>query len=476
MSFSNRSQWVNSYPSPKKSSSKSKPNWMLMGFGLSAIAVISASIGAVLALSLSNTPFRQARLSPEEEAVFNQEETVTYRSLDVPKLSRPVNILVLGVKVLTSDLDDNPYEDLGYHALVNSFEGLSDSMLLLRFDPESDELTILSIPRDTKTLVPGHGITKINAANYHGGPALAAESVSNLLNGVEVDRYIRINVQGIEKLIDALGGVDIFVPQDMKYTDESQHLYIDLKQGQQHLDGEEAVEFLRFRYDSYGDIGRVQRQQSLIRALKEQALSPKTILRFPEVLSVIRSHLDTNLTTNELVALAAFAGQKSRSDFKLLMVPGDFNTPEEGELSYWIPHHQKIRELTAQHFEVESDLYQRRYRHQEATDLKIAVQSNEDNQEQGEEMVKYLQSNGYRRAFLSRRQYTQPLEKTKIVAQQGDNYSAFQIRHDLGIGEVVVESTGVLHSDITIQIADDWTPPDISPDNSPQKGWSNTSY
>lgn len=183
-------------------------------------------------------------------------------------------------------------------------------MLLLRFDPEKDNVVVLSIPRDTKTLIPQRGVTKINEANALGGPALAAESVSNLLDDVSVDRYIRINIQGVEKLIDALGGLNIYVPENMKYTDHSQHLYIDLKQGQQHLDGEKAIQFLRFRYDAYGDIGRVQRQQSFMRALVEQTLSPRTILRMPDILNVVRSHLDTNLTTNELIALAAFAAQK----------------------------------------------------------------------------------------------------------------------------------------------------------------------
>lgn len=457
-------------------SNTSKTNWLLIGFALSAIAVVSATIGAILALSLSNTPFRQASLTPEQEAVFNQEETISYSSLDVPKLSRPVNILVLGVKVLTSDLDVNPYEDVGYHALVNSFEGLSDTMLLLRFDPDKDDLTILSIPRDTKTLVPGYGVTKINEANHRGGPALTAESVSNLLNGVEIDRYVRVNVQGIEKLIDALGGVNVFVPKDMKYTDESQHLYINLKQGQQHLDGNKAVQFLRFRYDAYGDIGRIQRQQTLIRAVKEQALSPKTILKLPDILSVVRSHIDTNLTTNELMALAAFAGQKSRSDFKLLMVPGDFNTPEEGEPSYWLPDADKIEDLMVKHFEVEPTDYARNYRsQQEPKDLRIAVQCHEDNLEEGQKMVRYLQSNGYNHVFLSNSTYTEPLTTTRIVAQQGDNYSAFQIRNDLGLGDVIVESTGVLKSDVTIQVANDWQLPEYNQDNQ-QQSFQTTSY
>ena len=440
---------------------------LLLGFGFSGIAIFSMTIGALLALSFSETPLRQARLTPEEEAVFNNEESVTFESLQIPKLSRPVNILVLGIKVLTVDVPHEKHEDLGYHALVNSFSGLSDSMLLLRFDPNRDYVSVLSIPRDTKTLVPGRGVTKINSANYHGGPALAAEAASNLLNDVTIDRYIRVNVQGIEKLIDALGGVNMYVPQDMKYTDHSQHLYINLKKGQQYLDGDKALQFLRFRYDAYGDIGRVQRQQAFMRTLVEQALSPKTILRLPEILGVVRAHLDTNLSTNELIALTGFVAQKDRSDVKMIMLPGDFNQPAEGELSYWLPHQRKIQQVMAEHFAVESES-QTVSNEFNPRRLRIAVQSREDNKDKAQELVNYLRSNGYRRAYLTPESYSQPLLKTKIIAQQGDNYSAARLRSQLGVGEVIVESTGVLSSDITIQVGKDWYDSPFNPQYEPE--------
>lgn len=447
--------------------------WLLLGLGFSAIAVVSATVGAFLALSVSNTPLRQAKLTPAQEAVFNQEETLTFDNLQIPKLSRPVNILVLGIKVLTSDVPEQSHPDLGYHALVNSFEGLSDSMLLLRFDPEKDYVTVLSIPRDTKTLIPNRGVMKINEANALGGPALAAESVSKLLDDVTIDRYIRINVQGVEKLIDALGGLNIYVPENMKYTDHSQHLYIDLKQGQQHLDGEKAIQFLRFRYDTYGDIGRVQRQQSFMRALVEQTLSPRTILKMPDILNVVRSHLDTNLTTNELIAMAGFAAQKNRTNIKMVMLPGDFNTPAKGELSYWLPNHDKIREIMAQHFDVGSSYFstndQSDYRN-----LKIAVQSSKEDQEIAQNIVRYLRENGYSRAYLSYNFHPQRLPKTKIIAQQGDNYAAAQLRADLGVGEVIVESTGVINSDLTIQVGSDWLDSHANPaENNEQDTHSN---
>jgi LCP family protein required for cell wall assembly len=444
----------------RKPKNKKSANCLWLGFWLSAVAVLSTTAGALLALSLSKSPLSRANLTPEQKAVFSQEETISYSSLQIPELSRPVNILVLGVKVLTSDLNEKPERDLGYHALVNSFHGLADTMLLLRFDPGDDKLTLLSIPRDTKTYIEGHGITKINEANYHGGPALAADTVSNLLEDVNIDRYVRVNVQGIEKLIDAFGGINVYVPKDMKYTDHSQHLYINLKEGQRHLNGNQAIQFLRFRYDGYGDIGRVQRQQMLMRAVVEQALSPRTVVKIPEILSVIHSYLDTNLTVNELMALSAFAGQKSRSDVKMLMLPGDFNQPQEGEPSYWLPNHQGIKEMMSQHFQVGADFYNDyngdNYQNIDATKLKIAIQDSTDNPEAAQAMLKHLQELGYRRAFISQRSYTQPLMNTKIVAQNGDDASAAEVRVDLGLGEVLVESTGILGSDITIQVGQDW--------------------
>ncbi|WP_353772011.1 LCP family protein, partial [Okeania sp. SIO2G5] len=191
--------------------------------GLTGVAITSAAAGALLAVGLASTPLLQNPLSAEEAEVFSQDERIsTGMNFRLPKLTRPVNILVMGIKVLTSDLDDPAYssEDLGYHALVNSFEGLSDTMLMIRFNPEDKQLTVLSLPRDTRALVEDVGYTKLNEANRIGGPATTATAVSDLLDGIGIDRYVRINVQGVEKLIDALGGVTVYVPKDMKYQDD----------------------------------------------------------------------------------------------------------------------------------------------------------------------------------------------------------------------------------------------------------------
>ncbi|MEB3213361.1 MAG: LCP family protein [Leptolyngbyaceae bacterium] len=435
-------------------STRSRWRLPLIVLGLAGVAVVSAATGALLAVSLASTPLLQSRLSPQEAGVFAQDDLAKGQALRLPQLARPVNILVLGIKVLSSDLENPPEEvqDLGYHALVNSFEGLSDTMLLIRFDPDADDLTVLSIPRDTRGYVEDVGVTKLNEANRIGGPALSATAVSELLNDTRIDRYVRINVQGVEKLIDALGGVDVYVPKDMKYTDESQHLYIDLKEGEQTLNGDEAMQFLRYRYDETGDIGRVQRQQTLMRAIQEQTLSPTTLTRIPQIFSVIQSHVDTNLSVEELLALVGFASQMERSDVQMVMLPGDFSTPGQYRLSYWIPQERAVSEMVARYFRhSSSEVGDRR----SSNALRVAIQDSTDNSEAVRRIVRRLNEAGYGNVYIAQ-DWSEPLLETRIIAQGGDVESAAVIQSVLGVGEVRVESTGVLQTDVTVQIGQDW--------------------
>ncbi|MGD1699045.1 LCP family protein [Dapis sp. BLCC M229] len=429
--------------------------WFGLGLGLAGVAMISATAGALLAVSLSSTPLMQQRLSPEEAAVFSQKD-LAKSSMRLPELTRPVNILLLGIKVLTSDLEEYPHDqDLGYHALVNSFKGLSDTMLLVRFDPENQKLTLLSIPRDTRTYVEDRGLTKINAANYYGGPAKSAKAVSELLGGVGIDRYIRVNVQGVEKLIDALGGVKVHVPKDMKYQDDSQHLYINLKEGEQHLNGDQALQFMRFRYDNLGDIGRVQRQQLLMRAFMEQSVNLKTLSRLPKILSVIQSHIDTNLSVEELVALMNFATNIKRPNVQMLMVPGQFSNPEEYKASYWLPDLITLDNMIAKHFDFGYDRWE--VENLDFNYIRVAIQDSTDNWETVDELVRSLNDSGYWNVKVAK-PWSKPLEVTRIIAQKGDIQAAQAVQKSLGFGEVFVESTGYLKSDVTIQLGQDWLP------------------
>ena len=443
---------------PDKPKAKSKtrrlPRLLGLGIALAGVASLSATAGALLAVSLSATPLMQEQLTDEEAEVFSQQEPIsTGGNLRLPRLTRPVNIMILGMKVLTTDVQEVPpeLEDVGYHALVNSFDGLSDTMLLLRFNPQTEQLVVMSIPRDTRTYVRG-SLTKLNEANRYGGPSLAAESVSDLLGGVAIDRYVRINVQGVEKLVDALGGVTVNVPKDMKYQDDSQHLYINLKAGEQTLTGDQALQFLRFRYDDKGDIGRIQRQQMLMRAVVEQALNPTTIARLPKILSVIQENVDTNLTVEELLALVGYSAQINRSNMQMLMLPGDFSRPGDYSLSYWIPNYDEIDMVVDQYFGYGT---RQATRSNNPAYVRVAIQDSTDNQAAVEALVGTLQESGYSNVYVDQ-DWNEALPITRIVAQQGDIASAETIHRFLGVGEVRVESTGALNSDITIQLGQDW--------------------
>ncbi|MEB3144604.1 MAG: LCP family protein, partial [Cylindrospermopsis raciborskii 1523720] len=317
-----RKELITNLKIPKGSKSR---RWLLFVIGMGGIAVLSGLAGALLAVS-DSTPLEQANLTPEQASVFAR-NPISGNGWQFSQLTRPVNILVMGMSVLPPDIQNPPDQtkNLGYFPQLNSFDGFSDVMLLIKFDPETKKVVMLSIPKDTRTEIEGVGTRKINSANVKGGPALTAKTVSNLLGGVAIDRYIRINVLGVGKLIDALGGITVYVPKDMKYQDDSQHLYINLKAGKQHLSGDQALQLLRFRDDALGDIGRIQRQQMVLRALFEQSVNGATLTRFPEILETIKEHINTNLSIEELIALLGFGTGTNRSNIEMLMLPGGFS-------------------------------------------------------------------------------------------------------------------------------------------------------
>ena len=140
--------------------------------------------------------------------------------------------------------------------------GRSDTLMVATLDKDSGKGALLSVPRDTRVAIEGHGYDKVNHAYAFGGHELSQKTVEQLL-GVPMDHYIIINTSAFERIIDALGGVDIKVEKRMHYEDpwdDHGGLVIDLYPGEQHMDGKKAIQYVRYR-DGEGDIGRIGRQQ-----------------------------------------------------------------------------------------------------------------------------------------------------------------------------------------------------------------------
>lgn len=407
--------------------------WLLLGF----TAVVAGSAGALLAVMLPR-PVIPTTLTAEQQEAFRPD------ALRAAALDRSLHILILGT--------DNPDPTLPPPAERDRFNTRTDTILLARFDPQSRRVSVLSIPRDTRVRLPGFGISKANAANFAGGPALAAQVVSDLMGGIPIDRYVRLNTDALEALIDAVGGVEVYVPEPMQYVDQTQKLFINLEPGLQRLNGEQAHHFARFRRDhlGLGDIGRVQRQQELLRALSRELLSPAVWPRIPKILQTIRANLDTNLTWEEVLTLAKFILTSGGDRIDLVLLPGRFSQPGEFATSYWLPDVAGIQRVAAAHFELETEIAsippQR---------LRIAVQNATGEQGMARRMVQELARQGFTQAFAVE-DSTQVLRQTEILAQSGDRDGAKQIRTAIGLGEMRVESTGILNSDITIRVGQDW--------------------
>lgn len=227
---------------------------------------------------------------------------------------------------------------------TDPFEGTrTDTIILMNIDPRSKSLNALSIPRDSKVYLPGdHGIQKINAAHAIGGIGMTIKTIEDTL-GVKIDRYIMVHDQAVKEIVDALGGVDIYVEKNMHYNDYSGKLFINLQKGMNHLSGKEVVGYLRFRHDAMGDIGRTQRQQWFLRGLMESLKKPETITKLPEIINVANKYIKTNMSFYELSQYAGLAKHLDMDKIEIAMLPGAPN--KKGYISYWILDPEKTQEV-----------------------------------------------------------------------------------------------------------------------------------
>lgn len=234
-----------------------------------------------------------------------------------------VNVVFIGIDV-NRDRRGMPYTK----------NSRSDTILVVNFDRLAQTICAVSIPRDTIAHIPDHYTTKINAAHALGGPDLLLATLSESL-GVQSDYYIKVKFAGLEKAVDAVGGVDLEVEKDMDYDDDWGQLHIHLKQGYQHLDGAKAHQYARFRHDAMGDIGRVARQQKLMRTLAKKILSPAMIPHIPQLMKVFQQYVETNMTTAQLMSLGAFIRSVNPDTITTATLPG---TPQGG---YWVANREE---------------------------------------------------------------------------------------------------------------------------------------
>lgn len=237
--------------------------------------------------------------------------------------------------------------------LLGINDNLTDTIMLASFDTDAKHVDLISVPRDTYYHREGYnseGENKINAA-YRDNPVNTAKAVSEILLGMPINYYAVIDYDGVENIVDAMGGVPMDIEFNMKYSDpyDDPPLVINIPKGQQVLDGEHAVQFLRYRKGYLeGDIGRVKAHQEFMKSAFRQCLS----FKLPKIAKTVYNNVESDITIGETLSLATAATGISGDGIETYLLP---STPLPDPPYYVIPDAKGIAEMINEIYSIEPD-------------------------------------------------------------------------------------------------------------------------
>lgn len=276
--------------------------------------IFSFSAGAYLRFNRIDVPSERANLLAE--AAKSQAALEAEKKREEVTIKGRVNILLIG--------EDN-------------VEGSkrSDTVAFVAIDLDNRNIRVLSLPRDTRVAIPNHGTQKLNHAFAYGQQDLLRATVENFL-GTPVHYYAKIDFDNFPKLVDLIGGVDIFVGKPMKYVDRRGGLRIDIPVGKNHLDGETALQYVRFRSDSMADIGRIKRQQQFLKAVLHKMYEPGNLTKFAMLSKQATETLVTDMPLSLTLQLGLFVKKLNKHPDRIFFktLPGEPRMINK--LSYWV--------------------------------------------------------------------------------------------------------------------------------------------
>ena len=241
-----------------------------------------------------------------------------------------------------------------FRVLVGGYDrvsGLADVLMLISLDRDTGEAVALQIPRDTYAAYTDGSYRKINGAPRALGGMAAFRTLLSESLGISIDRYLALSPDAFRDLVDALGGVEIELGEDMNYEDPAQGLSIHLKAGKQRLDGETAEEFVRYRSGyANGDLGRLDAQKLFLAALFRQlreGLSPMTVATLAAALT---QGTETDLTLSDVAMLAGELPMLEAERTMLVTAPGKAITGVNSGASYYVLSAPAMRELLSRYF------------------------------------------------------------------------------------------------------------------------------
>jgi LCP family protein required for cell wall assembly len=265
-------------------------------------------------------------------------------------------------KIETDPLKKAIKESKRINVLLLGLEGpRTDTIIFASFDPKTKKVSMISIPRDTYFYRKGYETSdqkKINAVYGAAGVKGTMKAVENVLGGVPIHHYVRVTYNGVEKIVDSLGGVEVNVPFHMHYRDPDANppLVIDVPAGRQILKGEKAVQFLRFRQSNDktvgykdGDLGRIRAQQQFLKSAIKKALS----YRLPVVATTVYKYVKTDLGLTDLLLYVNDVIGIKLDDISMTTLPGKAKYIDG--VSYFVHDPHQVRELMMELYGVEEE-------------------------------------------------------------------------------------------------------------------------
>lgn len=277
--------------------------------------------------TLAYFAYKMASVTSSSQTDLERGDRSDLRETAVNPSNDPISVLFLGLDSRDGDLS-----------------GRTDAMVLATFNPEENSVKMLNIPRDSLVNIVGRDRQdKINHAHAFGGLDMTIDTVEHLLD-IPVDYFVSINFDAFMEVIDELGGVDVDVPMTFTETDNQTYGTITLYEGEQTLNGEEALAYVRMRKsDPRGDLGRGDRQKEVIEAVINKATNLSSITRFGPVMDSLGNNLKTNISFNNLLSMHTYATELN--NVESLSFDGD-NYTENG-VYYYRLHEESVNEISS---------------------------------------------------------------------------------------------------------------------------------
>ncbi len=295
------------------------------------ILIILIAVFAIAAISLGIQYGKLNHITSVEDSLDD--------ILDAPPIKGKMNLLLLG---------------------VDEGGARSDTIMVVSVDNINNKIKLLSIPRDTKITLSNGQVIKMNACiGFKRREEFVVETIK-MITKMPIHYYCEVNFDGFKEIIDVLDGVDYNVPFDMDYDDPVQDLHIHLKAGMQHLDGQAAHDFVRFRHNNKGadvyapgdyykgDIGRIGAQQAFLSELFRQKMQPQYILKAPELLDAAYKYVRTNFTITTALEFLSMLKSTDSTELETFILPG--TDRYENRISYYIYSPSETKKLVLEEF------------------------------------------------------------------------------------------------------------------------------